>query len=130
MRLLSVLLREMKGIEPRIRTFDPRSEFDVTRAEAFLLIGDKVMNNTPPLEFQEHQLDRRGVVHPDGGAVFATWMCRQDCSEEAKDRVRLIATSWTGPADATANGSTSSPSSIPNDSSGIRRTAAATSRTC
>ena len=93
-RLLSVLLRETEGIEPRIRTFDPRSEFDVTRAEAFLLIGDKVMNNTLPLEFQEHQLDLGEAWFTLTGEpfVFATWMCRQDGSEEAKGRVRRIAT--------------------------------------
>ena len=92
-RLLKVLFRELHGIELETPTFDPRGEFDVAEAEAFLLIGDKVMNNTLPLEFQAHQLDLGEAWFEMTGLpfVFATWMCRADLSEDRAQRVRRAA---------------------------------------
>ena len=92
-RLIKVLFREQHGIELETRAFDPRSDFKVSDAEAFLLIGDKVMNNSLPLEFHDHQLDLGEAWFDLTGLpfVFATWMCRRDLGEEQADRVRRVA---------------------------------------
>ena len=92
-RLIKVLFQALYGIEIETTVFDPRSDFEVSDADAFLLIGDKVMNNSLPLEFHEHQLDlgEAWFTVTKLPFVFATWMCRSDLSEEQADRVRRIA---------------------------------------
>ena len=92
-RLIRVLFRELHGIELETPGFDPRQDFDVSQAEAFLLIGDKVMNNTLPLEFQAHQMDLGEAWFQLTGLpfVFATWMCRTDLSDDQAERVRRAA---------------------------------------
>ena len=92
-RLIRVLFRELHGVELETPVFNPRQDFDVSQADAFLLIGDKVMNNTLPLEFQTHQMDLGEAWFQLTGLpfVFATWMCRADLSDDQAQRVQRAA---------------------------------------
>ena len=82
--LLRILLHELYGITPELVDYDAR-EFTVDNdpqeyPEAMMLIGDKVVTNSPPAERYPHQLDLGEAWQQLTGMpfVFALWMARQD----------------------------------------------------
>lgn len=82
--LLRILLKEVHGIEPELIDYDAREHVArnrlVERPEAMLLIGDKVVTNSPPAERYPHQMDLGAawVEHTGLPFVFALWMARRD----------------------------------------------------
>lgn len=88
--LLGILLDELHGIRPTISPFDAdahRARRDHTAAgwpEAVLLIGDKVITDSPPAAIYPHQLDLGQAWRTLTGLpfVYAVWMCAADCAED------------------------------------------------
>ncbi len=82
--LLRVLLRERFGIEPAIVPFDAHEHAARTaitdHPQAMLLIGDKVVNQSPSVVRYPYQLDLGAAWHEWTGLpfVFAIWMARAD----------------------------------------------------
>lgn len=82
--LLQILLRELHGIAPELVAFDarPRGPHDPPRdwPPALLLIGDKVVTNSPPSARYPHQLDLGAAWVELTGLpfVFALWLARRD----------------------------------------------------
>lgn len=78
--LLRILLKELHGISPELLDYDAREQNHATRESdwpgAMLLIGDKVVNDSPPAERFPHQLDLGEAWRELTGMpfVFATWM--------------------------------------------------------
>jgi chorismate dehydratase len=88
--LLRILLREIYRIEPEFIDFNTRQFAAEDRnvadghgdtwPQAMLLIGDKVVTNSPPAGSYPHQLDLGAtwVAHTGLPFVFALWMARRD----------------------------------------------------
>jgi chorismate dehydratase len=82
--LLRILLKEMHGVDPELIEYDAREHAaqnkPVEWPEAMLLIGDKVVTDSPPAIRYPHQLDLGAawVRHTGLPFVFALWMARQD----------------------------------------------------
>ena len=81
--LMQILLREVHGVEPALIDFDAREHVAENRAidwpETMLLIGDKVVTDSPPAVRYPHQLDlgREWWEHTGLPFVFALWMTKQ-----------------------------------------------------
>lgn len=92
--LLRILLKEIHGIEPALIDYNAREHVAQSKPldwpEAMLLIGDKVVTDSPPAIRYPHQLDlgARWREHTGLPFVFAVWMIRQSA---AIDRVRTAA---------------------------------------
>jgi chorismate dehydratase len=80
--LLRILLKEVHGVEPALIDYDAREHVAENRPidwpEAVLLIGDKVVTDSPPAVRYPHQLDLGAAWREHTGLpfVFAAWMCR------------------------------------------------------
>ena len=80
--LLQILLGELHGIVPELVAFDarPRGPNDPPREwpPALLLIGDKVVTDSPPASLYPHQLDLGAAWVELTGLpfVFALWLAR------------------------------------------------------
>ncbi len=90
--LCRVLLHTMHGITPRIVEFDARERVTREGAEAqwppaMLLIGDKVVTDSPPAVRYPHQLDLGEAWKSATGLpfVYALWMCRADRWDDPAD---------------------------------------------
>lgn len=75
--LLGVLLHDVLGRRPVLRTLSPGAA--ITDTQAVLLIGDKVVTDAPASSVFPHQLDLGQAWHELAGVpfVFATWMTRR-----------------------------------------------------
>ena len=88
--LLRILLRERHGISPRLVDYHAREHVAEARPldwpGAMLLIGDKVVTDSPPAVRYPHQLDLGAAWHELTGLpfTFAVWVAREDV-----DPVRL-----------------------------------------
>ncbi|MHC5025703.1 MAG: menaquinone biosynthetic enzyme MqnA/MqnD family protein [Planctomycetota bacterium] len=86
--LLQILLREIYAIDPEIVPYDAREHVANRRPlewpEAMLLIGDKVVTDSPPAVRYPHQLDlgEAWLGHTGHPFVFAIWMARQSLDAE------------------------------------------------
>lgn len=86
--LLRILLREMFDIDPELIEYNAREHVADNRPiewpEATLLIGDKVVTDSPPAVRYPHQLDLGAAwVNLTGRPfVFAAWMTRCDVEED------------------------------------------------
>lgn len=107
--LMQVVLHRMFGTHPKIVAFDAREHMAVRVAghgtsvheplplsesewpESLLLIGDKVVTDSPPAVRYPHQLDLGEAWKELTGLpfVYATWMCRESRADESG--VRLAA---------------------------------------
>ncbi|MCK4871414.1 MAG: menaquinone biosynthesis protein [Phycisphaerales bacterium] len=93
--LMRIILREMHGRDVDIIEFDARQRRTEGRGdpqpETMLLIGDKVVTDSPPTGRYSHQLDLGEAWHALTGLpfVYAVWMCRDDLDEK---QARQIAT--------------------------------------
>jgi chorismate dehydratase len=92
--LLRILLLRMHGIEPTLTDYNAREHVAHHRPldwpDAMLLIGDKVVSDSPPAVRYPHQLDLGAAWHDLTGLpfVFAFWMARADAD---LSRIRLAA---------------------------------------
>lgn len=86
--LMRILLREIFGADPAIIDFDAREHVAENRPvewpEAMLLIGDKVVTDSPPAVRYPHQLDLGAAWANLTGLpfIFAAWMARADTPVE------------------------------------------------
>ncbi len=94
--LCRVLLKRLHGITPRFVEFHARERVASGGAEAqwpaaMLLIGDKVVTDSPPAVRYPHQLDLGEAWLGLTGLpfVYATWMCRADRWDDPAHRPRL-----------------------------------------
>ncbi len=98
--LLRIIMAERAGTRPQIIDFDA----DAHRAahaqdaalpwpQAVLLIGDKVVTDSPPAALYPHQLDLGEAWKQLTGLpfVYAMWMCRQSTLHADSQRIALIA---------------------------------------
>ncbi|HEB60635.1 MAG TPA: hypothetical protein ENJ06_02320, partial [Phycisphaeraceae bacterium] len=92
--LMQIILQEMHGIQPAITPYDTRERIAENKViewpETMLMIGDKVVTDSPPAVRYPHQLDLGEAWHAmtDLPFVYALWMCRADLSEEMRQRIR------------------------------------------
>ena len=91
--LLRVLLSEQYGLTPAFVPIQARNVSMVDWPDVVLLIGDKVVRSGPSVETHPFQLDLGAAWHELTGLpfVFASWFCRADIDEPARDRVRRLA---------------------------------------
>jgi chorismate dehydratase len=101
--LLRVILAERFGVHPELIDFDADAHrADAARSsgaaldatawpESLLMIGDKVVTDSPPAILYPHQLDLGQAWHAMTGMpfVYAVWMCRE--GEAASEAVRAAA---------------------------------------
>lgn len=94
--LCRVLLRKLYGSTPEFVEFDARERVTAGGADAqwpaaMLLIGDKVVTDSPPAIRYPHQLDLGEAWKGLTGLpfVYAMWMCRSDRWNSAVDGPRL-----------------------------------------
>lgn len=87
--LAQLILAERFGVRPTVRDFHARerlgSEGDPDAwPESMLLIGDKVVTDSPPAVRYPHQIDLGEAWHALTGLpfVYAVWMCRADRAED------------------------------------------------
>lgn len=92
--LCRLLLKRLHTITPEIVDFDARER--ITSAghaaewpETFLLIGDKVVNDSPPAVRYPHQLDLGEAWKQLTGLpfVYAAWACRSDRTQDSSIRI-------------------------------------------
>lgn len=89
--LCRILLKALHGVRPRIVDFDarertpvsapgPAKDLDEAWPETVLLIGDKVVTDSPPAVRYPYQLDLGEAWKALTGLpfVYAMWMCRED----------------------------------------------------
>lgn len=82
--LLRILLKEVHGIEPKLVDYDAREHVAGNQPlewpEAMLLIGDKVVTDSPPAVRYPFQWDlgAEWVKHTGLPFVFALWLARED----------------------------------------------------
>lgn len=88
--LLRIVLRELYGVSPEIVNFDARERISTSESgaaaephewpEGLLMIGDKVVTDSPPAVRYPHQLDLGEAWKRLTGLpfVYATWMCRTE----------------------------------------------------
>jgi len=90
--LLSILLHEQFDIQPKRIDYNAREHVADSRPvdwpEAMLLIGDKVVTDSPPAVRYPHQLDLGQAWREHTGLpfVFATWMARQSTDTDVVRR--------------------------------------------
>jgi chorismate dehydratase len=83
--LMQILLKEQYGIAPRLIDYDARERGARNRPldwpQAMLLIGDKVVTDSPPAIRYPHQLDLGAAWAQLTGLpfVFALWVARRGC---------------------------------------------------
>jgi chorismate dehydratase len=83
--LMQILLKEQYGIAPRLIDYDARERVARNRPldwpQAMLLIGDKVVTDSPPAIRYPHQLDLGAAWAQLTGLpfVFALWVARRGC---------------------------------------------------
>jgi chorismate dehydratase len=83
--LMQILLKEQYGIEPALVDYDARERVARNRPldwpQAMLLIGDKVVTDSPPAIRYPHQLDLGAAWAGRTGLpfVFALWLARRGC---------------------------------------------------
>lgn len=108
--LADVILRELHGVRAEFKPFDAREKTstppieptlspDEAWPETVLLIGDKVVVDSPPAVRYPHQIDLGQAWNELTGLpfVYATWMCRSEDAGSTKiaeaaamlERVRL-----------------------------------------
>jgi chorismate dehydratase len=94
--LMQVLLREMHGLRPELVDFDAREHVAGNRPldwpETMLLIGDKVVTDSPPAVRYPHQLDLGEAWAARTGLpfVFALWMARRSADPAALAAVSAV----------------------------------------
>ncbi|MGV6815307.1 MAG: menaquinone biosynthetic enzyme MqnA/MqnD family protein [Phycisphaerales bacterium] len=99
--LADVLLREVYGVKAEFRSFGARemsgtgaSSVDEAWPETVLLIGDKVVVDSPPAVRYGHQIDLGRAWHELTGLpfVYAAWMCRGEDAgrDEIRDAGRML----------------------------------------
>lgn len=82
--LMTILLRERHGVDPQIVDYDAREHVADNRPvdwpEAMLLIGDKVVTDSPPAVRYPHQVDLGAEwrEHTSLPFVFAMWLAKLD----------------------------------------------------
>ncbi|MHC4127947.1 MAG: menaquinone biosynthetic enzyme MqnA/MqnD family protein [Planctomycetota bacterium] len=82
--LMQILLKELYGIEPRLIDYDAREHVAENRPlawpQAMLLIGDKVVTDSPPAIRYPRQLDLGAAWAELTGLpfVFALWLARRE----------------------------------------------------
>lgn len=85
--LMRILLDEQYGIQPQLVEYDAREHVANNKPlpwpETMLLIGDKVVTDSPPAVRYPHQLDLGAAWKDLTGLpfVFATWLARRDVDE-------------------------------------------------
>lgn len=91
--LARILVHDRCGEVPAIEPFDAdahRAALDdgVEWPEALLLIGDKVVTDSPPAVHYPHQTDLGEAWKSRTGLpfVYATWMCRDDRADDPRIR--------------------------------------------
>ena len=105
--LCRLMLAERHGITPEIVDYDARERMPLARRaeadaiagarepdpvsawpEAMLLIGDKVVTDSPPAVRYPHQCDLGELWKEQTGLpfVYAVWMCRSDRSDDPRVR--------------------------------------------
>lgn len=89
--LAQIILAEAHGCRPKVSLFDARErsgDRDVSPEEAWpeslLLIGDKVVTDSPPAVRYPYQIDLGEAWHALTGLpfVYAVWMCRRDRAQD------------------------------------------------
>lgn len=89
--LAQVILDRLHGIRPAVHDFDTRERFgsaatdsDAAWPEAVVLIGDKVVQKSPPAVRYPHQIDLGEAWKGLTGLpfVYACWACRPGMEEE------------------------------------------------
>lgn len=87
--LAQLILAERFGVRPRVRDFHARERLGSSDdadgwPEAMLLIGDKVVTDSPPAVRYPHQIDLGEAWHDLTGLpfVYAVWMCRTDRADD------------------------------------------------
>ncbi|MDY7109321.1 MAG: menaquinone biosynthesis protein [Planctomycetota bacterium] len=91
--LLTVLLRELHGIDPVLVDYDAREHVAENRPlpwpEAMLIIGDKVVTDSPPAVRYPHQVDLGAAWARHTGLpfVFALWLAREEPDPIRRRRV-------------------------------------------
>ncbi|MEM0983156.1 MAG: MqnA/MqnD/SBP family protein [Planctomycetota bacterium] len=98
--LAQVLLNELHGVTPKVIDFDARertpSAENADPAEAWpesvLLIGDKVVTDSPPAVRYPHQIDLGELWHEHTGLPFlyACWACRTADRESPAVRTAAV----------------------------------------
>jgi chorismate dehydratase len=92
--LLTILLRELHGIDPVLVDYDAREHVAENRPlpwpEAMLIIGDKVVTDSPPAVRYPYQLDLGAAwaTHTGLPFVFALWLTRDGSDPVRRRRVR------------------------------------------
>ena len=95
--LMRILLKELHGLEPELIDYDARAHVARNRPidwpEAMLLIGDKVVIDSPPVSRYPHQLDLGAAWVERTGMpfVFALWLVRRPDSPEEAARAATAA---------------------------------------
>ncbi|MGP1273112.1 MAG: menaquinone biosynthetic enzyme MqnA/MqnD family protein [Phycisphaerales bacterium] len=102
--LCRLLLKDRYGIEPSFADYDARERMPLARRadaepsgeeadgsswpESMLLIGDKVVTDSPPAVRYPHQCDLGELWREQTGLpfVYAVWMCRGDRVDDARVR--------------------------------------------
>lgn len=88
--LCRVLLDRLHGVRPEVVDFDARERMSSSGPEEWprtmLLIGDKVVTDSPPAVRYPHQMDLGEAWKAMTGLpfVYAAWMCRASESESAR----------------------------------------------
>jgi chorismate dehydratase len=97
--LAQLVLAEHHGVRPQVRDFHAREQLgsgDDADAwpETMLLIGDKVVTDSPPAVRYPYQIDLGEAWHAMTGLpfVYAVWMCRSDraADQEVRTAADLI----------------------------------------
>ena len=95
--LMRVLLKELYGLAPELIDYDAREHVAENRPiecpEAMLLIGDKVVTDSPLAVRYPHQLDLGAAWAQLTGMpfVFAVWLARRPGSAEETARIETAA---------------------------------------
>jgi chorismate dehydratase len=95
--LMQILLREMHNVTPRIVPFNARERTAEGKViewpDAVLMIGDKVVTDSPPSVRYPYQLDLGEAwrVMTDLPFVYAMWMCRDQLTDDQARRIGAAA---------------------------------------
>lgn len=94
--LMRILLKELHGIEPELIDYEAREHVAENKPidwpPAMLLIGDKVVTDSPPAIRYPHQLDLGAAWAQHTGLpfVFALWLAKQTADTEQLATVSAI----------------------------------------
>lgn len=85
--LAQIILAEQFGVRPAMKDFHARERLgsgDDAWPQSMLLIGDKVVTESPPAVRYPHQIDLGEAWHQLTGLpfVYAVWMCRTDRADD------------------------------------------------